>query len=114
VDELALLAILALSRCCFMPLFTHFRLVIFVNIRSIIDLLITMGVRAVSFKFTGVVLHPVFAKFCLVIQSKVFNVFNHFFSGLKVHLLLRSSISLRAAEIIIGILLTLNFLNLLH
>jgi len=113
VNELTLLAILALTRCCFMPFFAHFCFVIFVDVWSIIDLSITMSICAISFEFTRVILHPVFAKFSLVVKSKVFNILYHLFSGFKVHLLLGSSISLRT-EIVIWVLLTLNFLNLLH
>jgi len=113
MNELALLAILALSRCCFMPFLTHFSFVILVNIRSIIQLRITMSICTVSFKFTRLVLHPVLAKLSFIVKSKVFNILNHLFSALKIHLLLGSSISLRS-KLIILVLLALNFLNLLH
>ena len=96
-----------------MPFFAHFGLVIFVNVWSIIELIITMSISTIVIEFTRVVFHPVFAKFSLIIKSKVFNILYHFFSGFKVHLFFRSAISLWA-EIVIYVLLSLNFLNLLH
>jgi hypothetical protein len=96
-----------------MPFFAHFSLVIFVNVWSIIELIIAMSISAIMIEFTCVVFHPVFAKFSLIIESKVFNILDHFFSRFKVHLFFRSTISLWA-EIIIWVLLALNFLNLLH
>lgn len=113
VDKLALLAILALSRCCFMPFLAHFSLIILVYMRLAVQLRITMSVSAIFIEFTHVVLHPVLAKFSLVVQSEVFNIFNHLFSAFEVHLFLGSTISVWR-KLVILILLALNFLNLLH
>ena len=113
VNELAFLAILTLARSCFMPFFTHFGFVIFVNILLVIELVISVSVCAVVVEFTFVIVHPVFAKFCFVVKSKVFDILYHLFPRFEIHLFLWSSIS-HLSEILICVLLKLYFLNLLH
>jgi len=80
LDELAFLAILTLARSCLMPFFTHFGFVIFMDILFVIELVISVSIRALVIKFAFVIVHPVFAKFCFVVKSKVFNVLNHLFT----------------------------------
>ena len=113
MDELAFLAILTLARSCLMPFFTHFGFVIFMDILFVIELVISVSIRALVIEFAFVIVHPVFAKFCFVVKSKVFNILNHLFTWFEVHLFLWSSISY-LSEIFVCVLLKLYFLNLLH
>jgi hypothetical protein len=88
VDELAFVSINTFARGLNVPTLTEFSLVIFRFMCFVIQFMDAVGVSTFMVKLANACLHEVVAQLCLVVQPKVFNIFNHSLSTWEVHLLL--------------------------
>jgi len=87
VDELAFAAVCAFTRGLNVPLLAMFGLKIFVALSFVVQLMDAMGVSTFMVKLTNACMYEIVAELCLVVQPKVFNIFNHSLSTWEIHLL---------------------------
>lgn len=83
VNELALIAVGAESRCLLVPLLAHFCFVIFIETlrRCLYDqFCIAMRIGALLIELARARFHKVAAQLCFVIDLEVFNVPKHLFA----------------------------------
>ena len=93
VNELAFVAIGALPRCLLVPLFTHFSLIVLVELlwsRLHYQFRVTVGVGALLIELTSSSVHEIPAQLCFVIEFEILDIAQHLFARLEMHLFLLS------------------------
>jgi len=101
VNELAFVAIGALPRCLLVPLFTHFSLIVLVELlwsRLHYQFRVTVGVGALLIELAKSSFHEIPAQLCFVIEFEILNIAQHLFARLEMHLFLLSWLLAREAK----------------
>jgi hypothetical protein len=81
VYKLALFAVTALSWSLYVPLFAHFRLVVFMDVLFHVQLANAVSVGTFVIEFAIAFFCEVFAKLGFVVYAKIFDVLDHLFPG---------------------------------
>jgi len=101
VNELAFVAIGALPRCLLVPLFTHFSLIVLVELlwsRLHYQFWVTMGVGALLIELANSSVHEIPAQLCFVIEFEILDIAQHLFARLEMHLFLLAWLPAREAK----------------